>query len=401
MQNGTPKYPAHPLLEEAVSLLRDIVRIPSFSREEAEVADCWESWLSKKAGLSKNIVPSQKNADISENAASFAGLPRFQLLRHHNNLAVWCGNPPEGAKVLLLNSHLDTVRPNASYSRNPFDGAFEENRIYGLGSNDAGASAVCLALTFFELYSEQNGYRNNTKIFPVLAITAEEEVGGEHGIRAMLPKLAEYGIVPGMAIIGEPTGMCPAIAERGLVVLDAVTPGVAGHAARKEGINAIYRAMEDINTLRNFTFPNVSKVLGPVSISVTQISAGKQHNCIPDTCSWTVDVRTTDAHSNADTVELLRQSMKWSTLTPRSTRVWPSVLDYSHPLAVSAARHCGFPFVSPTTSDMSLMHGIPSLKIGPGESARSHSADEFVLVEELNAALHLYPRILNHLAQGV
>ena len=192
----------------------------------------------------------------------------------------------------------------------------------------------------------------------LLAVTAEEEVGGENGMRAFLPMLAGRGVKVDCAIVGEPTGMQPAVGERGLVVLDCVTSGVTGHAARGEGINAIYRAMEDIELLRTYEFPSVSQVLGPVSLNVTQINAGWQHNAIPDECRWVTDIRTTDAQSNEEVVSLLRARVRWSTLVPRSTRVRASVIDESHPLVQTVIGLGLTPFVSPTTSDMSLMHGF-------------------------------------------
>ncbi|MDE6378798.1 MAG: M20/M25/M40 family metallo-hydrolase, partial [Duncaniella sp.] len=278
-----------------------------------------------------------------------------------------------------------------SYTRDPHSADIEGDRLYGLGSNDAGASVVSLISVFLELRDKPLPFNL------LLAITAEEEVGGEKGMRAFLPAMNDEGIDITCAIVGEPAGMQPAIGERGLVVLDCVTPGVTGHAARGEGINAIYRAMEDIELLRSYEFPSVSPVLGPVSLNVTQISAGWQHNAIPDECKWVTDIRTTDARSNEQVVELLRARVRYSTLTPRSTRVKASVIAGTHPL-VQACLELGLtPFVSPTTSDMSLMHHFPSLKIGPGESARSHKADEFVLMSEIARAINTYKLIINRL----
>ena len=266
------------------------------------------------------------------------------------------------------------------------------DRLYGLGSNDAGASGVALASTFLELKDNPD-----LPVNLILAITAAEEVMGENGMRAFLPYLAERGLTPDMVLVGEPTGMQPAIAERGLLVFDGVAPGKSGHAARNEGENAIYRAMEDIDLLRRFTTPKVSETLGPIKVSVTVINAGTQHNVVPDSCSYVVDVRTTDAYSNEETVELLRKAVRWSRLTPRSTRVHASVIPSDHPLVESAVALGRTPFVSPTTSDMALMHGIHSLKMGPGESSRSHTADEYVLISEIEEALDIYPRLIMQL----
>lgn len=355
-------YPAHPRLEECVTLLRRLVAVPSFSREEEATADIWEEWLRLKG-----VNP----------------------VRFHNNVYAVAPGFDVRRPTLMLNSHHDTVRPSASYTRDPFTPEIVDGKLYGLGSNDAGASGVALAAAFLDLKD-----RADLPVNLIFAITAAEEVMGEFGMRAFLPHLAENGLSPDMVLVGEPTGMQPAIAERGLLVLDAVTPGVSGHAARDEGVNAIYRAMEDITLLRAFAPEKVSDVLGPIKVSVTMIEAGTQHNVVPDKCTYVLDVRTTDAYSNPETVELLRKSVKWSTLTPRSTRVHASVIPVSHPLVASAVSLGLTPFVSPTTSDMALMHGIPSLKMGPGESSRSHTADEFVLIDEINEALHLYPRII-------
>ncbi len=293
--------------------------------------------------------------------------------------------------TLMLNSHHDTVKPAASYTLDPFTPLEKDGRLYGLGSNDAGASVVTLISIFNEMRREPLPYNL------LLAITCEEEVGGENGMRAFLPYLSEQGIKVDCAIVGEPTGMQPAVAERGLLVLDCVTPGVTGHAARGEGINAIYRAIADIERLRNFRFPLESGVLGPIGVNVTMIEAGWQHNAIPDSCKWVADIRTTDAFTNEQTVELLRGAVEWSTLTPRSTRVRASVISADHPL-VRAATSLGLkPFISPTTSDMSLMYDFPSLKIGPGDSARSHRADEYITLQELEDALPIYRSLLRDL----
>jgi len=361
-----PQYPEHPRLRKAVELLRRLIATPSFSREEEKTADIWQQWL-------------------SDNGAG-------HVERLHNNIFVVApGFDPE-RPVLMLNSHHDTVRPVASYTRDPFSADIEDGKIYGLGSNDAGASGVTLASTFLDLKDIPN-----LPVNLMLAITAAEEVMGENGMRAFLPHLDRIGLTPDMVIVGEPTGMQPAIAERGLLVLDAVTDGKSGHAARNEGINAIYRAMEDIDRLRNFSTPKISGTLGPIKVSVTMINAGTQHNVVPDKCTFVVDVRTTDAYTNEQTVEMLRDAMKWTVLTPRSTRVHASVISLSHPIVVAATSLGLEPFISPTTSDMALLHGIDSLKIGPGLSSRSHTADEFVHISEINDALHIYPEIIRNI----
>lgn len=353
----------HPMLGEAVALLKRLIATPSPSRDESATADIWESWLREQGA--------------------------HNVCRQHNNVFAVGSSYDPFRPTLMLNSHHDTVRPAASYTRDPYSPDEEDGRLYGLGSNDAGGAGVCLACTFLALKD-----RADLPFNLLLAITAAEEVMGEQGMRAFLPHLEQLGLSPDMVIVGEPTGMRAAIAERGLLVFDAETEGKSGHAARNEGVNAIYRAIEDIGTLRDFQPERVSEVLGPIKVSVTMIEAGTQHNVVPDRCKWVVDVRTTDAYTNEETVELIRAAVKWSRLTPRSTRVHASVIPGEHPL-VRAAEEMGLEcFVSPTTSDMALMHGIDSLKIGPGESARSHTANEFIYIEEINEGLRLYPRLI-------
>lgn len=351
-------------IDKEIALLSRMVAMPSFSRQEDGTATIIYDYL-----------------------AAAGAEPR----RCGNNVWAVSENFDPSLPTLMLNSHHDTVKPAASYTRDPFSPTVEDGKLYGLGSNDAGASAVSLISAFLA----QRGCARPFNL--LLAITAEEEVGGENGMRAFLPMLADEGISIDCAIVGEPTGMQPAVAERGLVVLDCVTKGVTGHVARGEGINAIYRAMEDIDLLRAYEFPSVSPVLGPVGLNVTQINAGWQHNAIPDECKWVVDIRTTDAQSNEEVVEMLRSCVRWSTLTPRSTRVRASVIDSGHPLVVTATGMGLKPFVSPTTSDMSLMHDFPSLKIGPGQSSRSHSADEYILLSEIAEGIDMYNRIISML----
>ena len=379
MVNVMANTDKHPRFDEAVNLLRRLISTPSPSREETATADIWEEWLRDQ------------------------GIDYVERL-HNNVFAVAPGFNPE-RPTLMLNSHHDTVRPAASYTRDPYSPdivtdptlpGIEGDRLYGLGSNDAGASGVALASTFLDIVENPEACAG-LPFNLILAITAAEEVMGEHGMRAFLPHLAERGLTPDMVIVGEPTGMQPAVAERGLLVFDGVTIGKSGHAARNEGINAIYRAIEDIDRLRSFSPEKTSEVLGPIKVSVTMINAGTQHNVVPDKCTFVVDVRTTDAYTNEETVKLLQDTVKWSTITPRSTRVHASVIGNDHPLVKSAVALGRTSFISPTTSDMALMHGIPSLKIGPGESSRSHTADEYILLSELNEALHLYPSLISGL----
>lgn len=351
-------------LPEAVELLGQLIATPSFSNEEGKAADIWEEWLYNRGAN-----------------------PR----RFHNNVFALSENFNADKPILLLNSHIDTVKPVSTYTRNPFSPDIEHNRLYGLGSNDAGASGVTLALTFLKM-------KNLSLPFNlILALTAAEEKMGELGMRAFLPYLRDLGIYPSMAIVGEPTEMQPAIAERGLVVIDATVPGKAGHAARNEGENAIYRAIEDINLLRNFKESFASPTLGPIKISITMIDAGVQHNVVPDICKYVVDVRTTDAMSNQETVGLLQKTVKWSALVPRSLHISSSVISENHPLVKSVKELELKPFHSPTTSDMAIMTDIPSLKIGPGNSNRSHMADEYIELSELQQALNLYPQIISNI----
>ena len=349
-----------PKTKEAVELLQALIATPSTSRDEARTGDLLFAFLADHGAAPERL---------------------------YNN--VWAraeGFDPR-RPTLLLNSHHDTVRPAASYTRDPYAPTLEEGRLYGLGSNDAGASVVSLAETFLTFRTRRLPFNL------VVALSAEEECMGEHGMRALLPALGPID----MALVGEPTGMQAATGERGLVVLDCTAHGRSGHAARGEGINALYIAMDDIARLRTFRFERESQLLGPVGIAVTQIEAGTQHNVVPDTCRFVVDVRTTDAYSNEEVVEQLRAVLH-SDVVQRSTRIRAAAVGDDHPL-VRAARAVGRQtFVSPTTSDRTLMP-FPSLKMGPGESARSHSADEFVLVAEIDEAITIYEQYIEQLAK--
>ena len=348
--------------QDAISLLGRLIAEPSCSREESATADILEAFLREQG---------------------------IDVQRIHNNVWAKCANFDPAKPTLLLNSHHDTVKPSAAYTIDPYKPLFEDGKIYGLGSNDAGASLVSLATIFC------NNYRAELSYNLILALTAEEEVMGEKGMRAMLPEFDRLGITIDMALVGEPTGMHAAVGERGLLVFDATAYGVRGHAARNEGENALYKAIADIERLRNYKFERRSELLGDISIAVTMISAGTQHNVVPDECKFVVDVRTTDAYTNEQTVELL-QSVVECDLIPRSTRVRASAISEEHPLvrsAVAIGRNC---FVSPTTSDMALMP-FPSLKMGVGESSRSHSVDEYVLENEIVEGIALYEQLINEL----
>lgn len=346
--------------------LRRLISTPSFSREETATADIWQEWLSEQG--------------VGE------------VRRLHNNVYALSSDFDPSKPILMLNSHHDTVKPSPSYTRNPFSPDVEGDILYGLGSNDAGGCGVALACAFLALKED-----SDLPVNLMLAITAAEEVMGEYGMRAFLPHLAEQGLTPHMALVGEPTCMQPAIAERGLLVLDCSAKGKAGHAARNEGINALYRAIEDVGRLRNFSADKVSEILGPIKVNVTMMQCGTQHNVVPDRCTYVADVRTTDAYSNEETVELIRRCVKWSEVTPRSTRVQASVIGMSHPLVRSAVKLGKTPFVSPTTSDMAQMHNIPSLKMGPGDSARSHTADEYIRISEIEDGIQTYIQLIKNI----
>lgn len=347
-------------MEQAVELLKRLIAVPSTSRNEAGTADVLYANLNE-AGIA--------------------------VERQFNNVYARSARWDDCKPVLLLNSHHDTVKPAASWTRDPFAPTVEGDRLYGLGSNDAGASAVSLIAAFKHYYNKELPFNL------ILAITAEEEVTGEHGIRALLPSLGRID----MAVVGEPTLLQAAVGERGLVVLDCVAHGRRGHAARNEGVNALYIAMDDINAMRGYQPEKVSSLLGPIKFTTTMIECGTQHNVVPDECKWVMDIRTTDAYTNEETIELVRSVVK-SDIKERSTRIRASAIDEAHPLVQVAVELGSIPFVSPTTSDMSQMP-FPSLKLGPGDSARSHTADEYILLSEIRQGVDFYTRFIAHLAE--
>lgn len=351
-------------MTNAIELLQRLIATPSLSGNESKTADILATELSERG---------------------------VEVRRHHNNIWALSKGFDASKPTLMLNSHQDTVKPSAAYTRNPFEPTIEEGKLYGLGSNDAGASLVALLVTFC------NNYDTTTLPYNLLlALTAEEENMGERGMRSFLPYIAEQGIKVDMVLVGEPTSMQAATAERGLVVLDCIAHGKSGHAARNEGENAIYKAMCDIEKLRNFRFEHSSEQLGEIKITVTQISAGTQHNIVPDECRFVVDVRTTDAYTNEEVVEILQRVVECDA-KPRSTRVRASAIALDHPL-VKAAKAIGRQtFISPTTSDRAIMQGLPALKMGIGSSSRSHTADEFVLVSEIEEGVILYDKLLAEL----
>lgn len=347
------------LYYQAVDLLKSLIAIPSISRDEKVAADFLEQHM-----LKEGLKPQ----------------------RHGNNIFVLSSGFDSSLPTLLLNSHIDTVRPNDGWTRDPFTPSEEDDRIYGLGSNDAGASLVSLLAAFIHMDAQPRSYNM------VFLASCEEEVSGKNGIELALKYLPPITV----AIVGEPTGMNPAIAEKGLMALDGEIDGVSGHAARNEGVNAIYKAMDVIDTLKNLRFPTESPPLGPVKISVTQIEAGTQHNVVPAKCKIVVDVRTTDAYSNEETLHMIRAAVPECRLVPRSTRLNPSSISPEHPIVTRLEMMGATPFGSPTLSDQALMPW-QSVKLGPGDSARSHSADEFVYSAEIRNAIARYVIIMSNL----
>lgn len=346
------------LYYEALDLLKELISTPSVSRQETAAADVVARFLKSKGA---------------------------EVKRYGNN--VWSISPDYDASrpTLLLNSHIDTVKPVDGWTRLPYEAVIDESqRLYGLGSNDAGASLVSLAVAYLYLSQRSRSYNL------ILLASCEEEVSGRGGIESVIPMLPEINV----AIVGEPTDMQPAVAEKGLMVLDGIVRGRSGHAARNEGDNAIYKAVKVIDTLRNLTFPIESDTLGPVKISVTQIEAGTQHNVVPDSCKIVVDVRTTDAYSNAETLEMIRRALPQCELVPRSTRLNPSSIPSDHPIIKRLVMAGAKPFGSPTLSDQALMPW-PSVKVGPGSSSRSHTADEYVFLDEIRDAIATYIKVLD------
>ncbi len=357
------------LYNDALQLLQQLISIPSFSKEEDKTADAIEAFL-----RSKNITTNR-------------------LL---NN--VWCTNKFFDASKpsILLNSHHDTVKPNKQYTRDPFQPSIEDGKLYGLGSNDAGGCLVSLIATFIHFYDQENLHYNL-----VLAVTAEEEISGKNGVEALLNsdefiKLSGDATHPFRGwgcIVGEPTLMNMAVAEKGLLVLDCTAYGKAGHAAREEGDNAIYKAIKDIEWFRNYKFDKVSDLLGPNKMSVTIINAGSQHNVVPSECKFTVDIRVNELYDLDEVINIIKQNIQ-SEIAPRSLRLKSTNIALDHPLVKAGLSLNRTYYGSPTTSDKALMN-FPALKMGPGDSARSHSADEFIYVDEIKNGIELYIQLLN------
>lgn len=347
-----------------IEILKKLINVPRFSREEKEAADTLESF-------------------VKEYCNGFSRIERIG-----NNLILRTLDYSPSKATILLNSHIDTVRPSSGWETNPFDPIYdpETDRLYGLGSNDAGASLVSLLGTY--LYYQEHKHCKYNLVF---VASCEEEVSGKHGIESVLPSLNDVYF----AIVGEPTDMNPAVAEKGLIVIDGEVKGKSGHAARDEGINAIYLTMPIISSLRSLKFPKESEWLGPVRINTTMIQAGTQHNVVPDRCSFVVDVRTTDTYTNSETFEIINRSTPdYCTLTPRSLRLNPSHISLDNPVIQRLIMLGKEPFGSPTLSDQALMPW-PSVKLGPGHSSRSHSANEYIELKEIREALEIYINILS------
>jgi len=350
---------AQQLTDDATALLKRLIAIPSFSKEEHGTADAISGFLVRR---------------------------QVEAQRLGNN--VWARNKCfDGKKpTILLNSHHDTVKPNAGYTNDPFRALEQDGKLYGLGSNDAGGCLVALLATFLHYYDRQD-LRYNL----IFAATAEEEISGEHGISALLPYLGDIDC----AIVGEPTQMQMAVAEKGLMVLDCTVHGTAAHAANSNGDNAIYKAMKDIGWFRDFHFPIVSPLLGPVKMTVTIINAGTQHNVVPGKCVFTVDCRINECYSHEQVLDEVRKNVTCD-VNPRSMRMRATAIDAEHPLVRSGSRLGRSLYGSPTLSDKALMP-FPALKMGPGDSARSHSADEFIYLSEIEEGIDMYIQMLSQL----
>ncbi len=357
------------MTQEAVGLLKRIISIPSVTFGEENVAQFLQDYLTEQAAQCGNMP----DGSASDGHA-------FDVMRIANNIAAIPSNYNTKFPTLMVNAHCDTVAPAESYTLPPYEAIEKDGAIYGLGSNDDGGSLVCLIQTFMLMQCPGMNI--------ILLISAEEERSGEQGIAYALKELEQNGITVDFAIIGEPTGMRAAVAERGLLVLDCTAEGVSGHAARNEGTNAIYKALEDIEKLRNYKFGKRSPLMGDVKLSATQINAGSAHNVVPDRCSFVVDIRPTEQYTNSEIVELLQKEVT-SVLKPRKLTNRSSATPAEHPL-IKTAQKCGLEtFVSPTTSDW-MKIGIPAIKMGPGDSARSHKADEYIKTEELRNGIATY-----------
>ena len=343
-------------VSDAVQLLKKLIATPSVSCNEKDAADIMEQTIRSYG---------------------------FEPQREANNLWIIDPHYDESRPTLLLNAHIDTVKPVASWSRDPFSPDVKDGVLYGLGSNDCGGG-LCSLLQIFRMLTEKPQSYNL-----IYLASAEEEVSGKDGITRALPLLPHIDL----AIVGEPTGMNPAVAEKGLMVLDVIAHGKSGHAARNEGVNAIYEALDDMRWIRDYKFEKVSEFLGPTKMTLTVVNAGTQHNVIPDKCTMLVDIRTNEFYDNEEVYEFIRQHLK-SEVKAHSFRLKSSRIDPEHPLIRKCVAMGMKPFGSPTLSDQALMH-FPSFKLGPGESSRSHSANEFIRISEIRDAIAKYETLLD------
>ncbi|MBL7473346.1 M20 family metallo-hydrolase [Robertkochia sediminum] len=344
------------LKHEALALLKQLIETPSFSKEEDKTAALIEQWFTDH------------------------GIP-FE--RENNNIWAFNEHYRKDTPLLLLNSHHDTVKPNKAYTRDPFTAAEENGKLYGLGSNDAGGCLVSLLATFTYLY-HQEGLAYNL----VMVASAEEENSGMNGLNSVLKHLPE----PEVAIVGEPTKMHMAIAEKGLVVFDAAVHGTPGHAAHPNNDNPLYKCIEVLQWFKDYQFEKTSPLLGAVKMTVTQINAGSQHNVVPAKVDLVVDVRVTEQYTNQEVYELLKAEAPCE-ITPRSLRLGSSSIPEGHPLVKAGLKMGRETYGSPTLSDQAAL-SCPSLKMGPGDSTRSHSADEFIYVKELMEGIDIYAGLL-------
>ena len=343
-------------VSDAVELLKKLIATPSVSRNEKDAADIMEQTIRSYG---------------------------FEPQREANNIWIIDPHYDESRPTLLLNAHIDTVKPVASWTRDPFSPDVEDGVLYGLGSNDCGGG-LCSLLQIFRMLTEKPQHYNL-----IYLASAEEEVSGKDGITRALPLLPHIDL----AIVGEPTGMNPAVAEKGLMVLDVIAHGKSGHAARNEGVNAIYEALDDMRWIRDYKFEKVSEFLGPTKMTLTVVNAGTQHNVIPDKCTMLVDIRTNEFYDNEEVFEFIRQHLK-SEVKAHSFRLKSSRIDPEHPLIKKCVAMGMKPFGSPTLSDQALMH-FPSFNLGPGESSRSHSANEFIRISEIRDAITKYETLLD------
>ena len=343
-------------VNDAVELLMELIATPRASRNETEAADVMEQWMAQW-GLNPQ--------------------------REANNLWAVSDNFDEAKQTILLNAHIDTVKPVKTWTRDPYDPEIINDKLFGIGANDCGGGLVTLLQVFRILKGRKLPFNL------IYLASAEEEVSGKDGVERVLPLLPKIDV----AIVGEPTGMQPAIAEKGLMVIDGYTKGVSGHAARNEGVNAIYKALDDLVWLRDYKFRKESPLLGFSKMTVTQVESGTQHNVIPDSLHFVIDVRTNEYYQNEFVFSFLQKHMQNSILKARSFRLHSSSIPTDHPLVKRCVKLGMKPFGSPTMSDQALMP-FPSFKLGPGESSRSHSANEFIRISEIERALDTYLKII-------